>query len=90
MKWLSQNGCTDGVVSVGLGSDYPYLPALTDLRYFGDYEEAAAAALNQSIELGFRCVAVSAQDHFLPTYASTAAFEQKYRNNLVVIFIIKH
>jgi len=90
MKWLSQNGCTDGVVSVGLGSDYPYLPALTGLRYFGDYEEAAAVALNQSSELGFRCVAVSAQDHFLQTYGSTAAFQQKYRNNLVVIFIIKH
>ncbi|MGA2460011.1 MAG: hypothetical protein ABSF82_01120 [Candidatus Bathyarchaeia archaeon] len=90
MQWLSQNGCTDGVVSVGLGSDYPYLPALTGLRYFGDYEESAAAALNQSSGLGFRCVAVSAQDHFLLTYGSTAAFEQKYRNSFVVIFTIKH
>jgi hypothetical protein len=88
MQWLSKNGCTDGVVSVGLGSDYPYLPALTGLRYFGDYEESAAAALNQSARLGFHCVAVAAQDHFLPTYTSTAGFELKYRNNVVVVFLV--
>ena len=88
MQWLSQNGCTDGVVSVGLGSDYPYLPALTGLRYFGDYEESAAAALNQSARLGFHCVAVGAQDHFLPTYTSTAEFELKYRNNVVLVFLV--
>jgi hypothetical protein len=90
MQWLSQNRCTDGVLSVGLGSDYPYLQALTGLRYFGDYEESAAAVLNQSSGLGFRCVAVSTQDRFLPTFGSTAAFEQKYRNSFVVIFTIKH
>ena len=90
MQWLSQNGCTDGVLSVGLGFDYPYLQALTGLRYFGDYEESAAAVLNQSSGLGFRCVAVSTQDRFLPTFGSTAAFEQKYRNSFVVIFTIKH
>jgi hypothetical protein len=74
---------------VGLGSDYPYLPALTGLRYFGDYEEPATAAFNQSAQLGFRCVAVAAQDHFLPTYTSKAGFELKYQNNVVEVFFVK-
>jgi hypothetical protein len=90
MQWLSQNGCADGVVSVGLGFDYPYLPALTGVRYFGDYEEPAAAVLNQSYALGFRCVAVSTQDSYLSTFGSASVFVQRYKNEFVVIFIIKH
>jgi hypothetical protein len=88
MQWLSRNGCTDGVLSVGLVADYSYLPALTGLHYVGDNEESAGAALNQSAGLRFHCVAVSAQDSFLPTYISAAAFEQKYKNSIVVIFFV--
>lgn len=88
MQWLSQNGCAAGVLSVGLGPDYMYLNALTGLHYVGDYDESATAALNQSARLGFQCVAVSAQDTFLPTFESIAAFEWRYRNSFVVIFLI--
>jgi hypothetical protein len=88
MQWLSQNRCTDGVLSIGLGADYAYLSILTGLRYVGDFEEPAGEALNQSARLGFHCVAVAAQDHFLPTYTSTAEFELKYRNNVVVVFLV--
>jgi hypothetical protein len=89
MQWLSKNGCTDGVLSIGLGADYAYLSILTGLRYVGDFEEPAGEALNQSARLGFHCVAVAAQDRFLPTYTSTAGFELKYRNNVAVVFFVK-
>jgi hypothetical protein len=88
MQWLSRNGCADGVLSVGLGQDYSYLQALTGLKYVGDYEESANSTLNQSAGLGFHCVAVSAEDVFLPNFESTTTFEQKYRNSFVVIFFI--
>ena len=88
MQWLSQNGCTDGVLSIGLGTDYAYLSILTGLRYVGDFEESAGQALNQSARLGFHCVAVAAQDHLLPTYTSAAEFQLKYRNEFVVVFLV--
>ena len=87
--WLEQNGCPGRVASVGLKSDFRYLPVLAGIAYAGDFSKPPGEILLGSVYLDFRCVAVSTSSEYFPYFSTNQAFEEKYRNNVVVIYYIR-
>lgn len=88
MQWLKYNGVGGAVASVGLLSDYRYLPVLTGISYVGDFPRPAAEILALSAEKGFAYVAVAAQSSYFQSFEQAADFRAEYRNSVVVIYFI--
>ena len=88
MSWLKQNDHGYSVVSVGLWSDYRYLYTLTGISYMGDYNESAPSIIAQSMNNGFRYVAVAIQSSQFPTFQYSSSVQEKYQNSIVAIFFI--
>jgi hypothetical protein len=90
MTWLQGNICPKAVASVGLGLDYRYLPLLTGVSYSGDLPQNTPPemVLKKSVAMGFGCVAIEANNQNLRFFESLQAFDEKYRNAEIVIFMI--
>ena len=88
MSWLEQNDEGNSVASVGLSADYRYLQTLTGISYMGDYNESAHSIIAQSMNLGFRFVAVAIQSPQFPTFQYSSSVQEKYQNNIVAIYFI--
>lgn len=90
MQWLKQNDAGYAVASVGLLSDYRYLPVLTGIVYVGDFSGSPTQIMSFSIAKNFSYVIVSTQSPFLETFKSVDGFQVEYRNGIAVIFFIMH
>jgi hypothetical protein len=88
MDWLRLADCGEGVASVGLWADYRYLPILTGIRYFGDFNEAADRLLERVVQRQFGCVAVSATSPYFSSFESEPKLQMKYGNTILSIFQI--
>jgi len=90
MEWMKQNGCT-AAASVGLG-DYRYLTALTGLPYTTTLVENTTPnkVLQESVSAGFNCVAMGTTNPIYQSFVADKAFQAKYRNSEIAIFVITH
>jgi hypothetical protein len=88
MIWLEQGSCPNAVASVGLWPDYMYLPALTGIPYVGDFVKPPDYVLQKSTTLGFRCLVVAKSNQYFQQFENNASFQEKYRNELITIFVI--
>lgn len=88
MQWLERNSNETTIASVGLWSDYRYLPAITGIPYAGDFIEPSEPMLMLSREHGFRYVVVATGNSNLHSFEQDLAFKEKFRNEIVVIFLI--
>lgn len=87
MMWIENSSCSR-VASSGLWPDYQYLPALTGITYATDFVRPPEVILQKSVDLGFSCIAVSTTSPYFQSFELDQHFQEKYRNNMVVIFLI--
>lgn len=90
MEWLDRNGCPSSVQSLGLDSDYRYLPILTSLQYSGSLPATTGPdqVLQESRDIRFACVVMQTDNANYALFAVDQAFQLKYRNTEVAIFFI--
>jgi len=91
MEWLQQNPCPSAVASLGLESDFRFLPVLTSVQYAGSLPPTTTPAqvLNDSKAMGFACVAIQTENPNLPVFELTQVFHEEYRNpEIAILFIV--
>lgn len=90
MEWLEQNRCPSGVASLGLDSDFRYLPILTNVQYSGSLPSTITPdqTLQESTAIGFSCVVMQANNPNLHSFQLDPAFQEKYLNAEVAVFFI--
>jgi hypothetical protein len=90
MDWLERNPCPSGVASLGLESDFRYLPILTSTQYSGSLAPTTTPTqvLQDSGPMGFACVAIQTANPNFHAFELSQAFQEKYRNDEVAIFFI--
>jgi hypothetical protein len=92
MEWLEQNHCPSGIASIGMRTDYRYLPILTDVQYSGYIASSSVTnsdqVLQESETMGFACVVVQTYNPIIHSLEANQAFQERYRNTEVAIFFI--
>jgi hypothetical protein len=89
MIWVEHNSsCSTGVASAGLWPDYEYLPALTGVRYAGDFIRPADYVLQKSASLGFHCLVVARNSEYFQQFANDPSFRESYQNELAIVFAV--
>jgi hypothetical protein len=92
MEWLEQNHCPSGIASIGMRTDYRYLPILTDVQYSGYIPSSSVTnsdqVLQESETMGFACVVVQTYNPIIHSLEANQAFQERYRNTEVAIFFI--
>jgi hypothetical protein len=90
MESLERNNCSSGVASLGLEIDFRYLQVLTGVKYAGALPTSTTPdqVLQKAESIGFSCVAMQTNNPNLPSFEINQAFQQKYQNTEVAIFLI--
>ena len=88
MTWLKGSQC-GSVASSGLWPDYQYLPALTGIRYAGDFVKPPEVVLEESKQMQFNCVVVAIKNPYFPAFQLASEYEREYQNEMLAVFLIR-